>query len=58
MTSKVNQRVKRKNELSDKNEPNMKALKKEEIIAHLSYLQVNYKILENNKLVLENKNKV
>ena len=29
MTSKVNQRVKRKNVFPDKNEPNIKALKKE-----------------------------
>ena len=57
MTSKVNQRIKRKNVFSDKNEPNMKALKKEEIIAHLSTLQANYKILEDKNLVLENKNK-
>ena len=35
----------------------MKALKKEEIIAHFSTLQANYKILEDKNLVLENKNK-
>ena len=47
MTSKVNQRVKRKNEFSDsKNEPNLKALKKEDIIAHFNALQTKHNILE------------
>ena len=58
MTSKLNQRAKRKNEFPDtKNEPNMKVLKKEDIIAHYSALQANYKILENKNLALENRNK-
>ena len=57
MTSKVNQRVKRKNEFSDaKNEPNMKALKKDEIISHFNALQSKYNLLENKILVLEKKN--
>ena len=56
MTSKVNQRAKRKNEFFDvKSEPNMKALKKEDIIARFSALHTNYKILENKNLDLENK---
>ena len=38
---------------SDKNEPNIKALKKEEIIAQFSALQANYKILETKNLALE-----
>ena len=47
MSSKVNLRVKRKNEFSDKNiEPSMKALKKEDIIARYSALQAKYSILE------------
>ena len=57
MTSKLNQRVKRKNEFSDEiNEPNMKALRKEDIIARFRALEANCKILENKNLVLENKN--
>ena len=57
MTSKVNQRAKRKNEFFDvKSEPNMKALKKEDIIARFSALHANYKILENKNLDLEKKN--
>ena len=57
MSSKLNQRVKRKNEFSDeKNEPNMKALRKEDIIARFRALEANCKILENKNLVLENKN--
>ena len=57
MTSKVNQRGKRKNEFSDaKNEPNMKALKKDEIISHFNALQSKYNLLENKILVLEKKN--
>ena len=47
MSSKVNLRVKRKNEFSDKNiEPSMKALKKEDIIARYTALQAKYSILE------------
>ena len=47
MASKVNLRVKRKNEFSDKNtEPSMKALKKEDIIARSTALQAKYSILE------------
>ena len=57
MTSKVNQRAKRKNEFFDaKSEPNMKALKKEDMIARVSALHANYKILENKNLDLEKKN--
>ena len=57
MTSKVNQRFKRKNEFSDaKIEPNMKAMKKEDIIARFTALQGSYNILENKNLVLEKKN--
>ena len=57
MNSKVNQRVKRKNEFSDaKNEPNLKALKKEDIITHFTALQAKYNIMENKVLVLEKKN--
>ena len=53
MSSKVNLRVKRKNEFSDKNtEPSMKALKKEDIIARSTALQAKYSILE-QKIVLE-----
>ena len=59
MTSKVNQRAKRKNEFSDKKiEPNMKALKKEDIIARFSALQANYKILEKKNMKLEEENNV
>ena len=58
MTSKVNQRVKRKNEFSDsKNEPNLKELKKEDIIAHFNALQTKHNILETKILELEKKNK-
>ena len=58
MTSKVNYRVKRKNEFSDfKNEPNLKALKKDDIIAHFTALQTKYNILEIKILELEKKNK-
>ena len=57
MTSKVNQRAKRKNEFSDKkNEPNLKALKKEDIIAQFTALQAKYSILELKVLDLEKKN--
>ena len=56
MNSKVNQRVKRKNNFSDaKIEPNMKALKKEDIIAQFYALQANYDILENKNKVLDEK---
>ena len=44
MTSKVNQRAQRKNNFLDvKNEPNMKALKKEDIIAQFNALQAKYR---------------
>ena len=57
MNSKVNQRVKRKNNFSDaKIEPNMKALKKEDIIAQFNALQANYDILVNKNKDLETKN--
>ena len=56
MTSKVNQRVKRKNNFLDtKIEPNMKALKKEDIIAQFNAHQANYPILENKNIVFEKK---
>ena len=46
MSSKVNLRVKRKNEFSDKNiKPSMKALKKEDIIARYTALKAKYSIL-------------
>ena len=58
MTSKVNQRVKRKNNFLDaKNEPNMKALKKEDIIAQFNALQAKYDILENKNIAMEKENK-
>ena len=58
MTSKVNHRVKRKNEFSDfKNDPNLKALKKDDIIAHFTTLQAKYNILETKILELEKKRK-
>lgn len=58
MTSRINQRVKRKNNFVDaKIEPNMKALKKEDIIAQFHALQANYDILENKNKVLDEKNK-
>ena len=54
MNSKVNQRVKRKNMFSDtKIEPNMKALKKDDIIAKFNALQENYNILEKKNGDLE-----
>ena len=47
MTSKVNQRVKRNNNFLDtKTEPNMKALKKDDIIAKFNALQENFDILK------------
>ena len=52
MSSKVNLRVKRKNEFSDKNiEPSMKALKKEDIIAR--YTAPQSIVFLNKKIVLE-----
>ena len=58
MNSKVNHRGKRKNEFSDsKNEPNLKALKKEDIIAHYTALQTKCNSLEIKILELEKKNK-
>ena len=57
MTSRINQRVKRKNNFVDaKIEPNMKALKKEDIIAQFNTLQANYGILKNKNKVLDEKN--
>ena len=54
MTSKENQRVKRKNNFSDtKIEPNMKALKKDDIIAKFNALQARFNILEKKNEVLE-----
>ena len=54
MTSKENQRVKRKNNFSDtKIEPNMKALKKDDIIAKFNALQVRLNILGKKNEVLE-----
>ena len=54
MTSKMNPRLKRKNEFSDKNiEPNLKALKKDDIIAHYTSLLAKYSILEQKNIVLE-----
>ena len=54
MTSKLNQRAKRKNNFLDaKNEPNMKALKKEDIIAQFNALQAKYDILENKNIAME-----
>ena len=42
------------NEFSDKNtEPSMKALKKEDIIAHYTSLQAKYSILEQKNIVFE-----
>ena len=58
MTSKLNQRAKRKNNFLDaKNEPNMKALKKEDIIAQFNALQAKYVILENKYIAMEKENK-
>ena len=57
MSSKGNQRVKRKNIFSDtKIEPNMKALKKEDIIAQFDALKAKFDILEKKSIVLEKKN--
>ena len=54
MNSKMNPRLKRKNEFSDKNiEPNLKALKKDDIIAHYTSLLAKYSILEQKNIVLE-----
>ena len=54
MTSKINPRLKRKNEFSDKNiEPSLKALKKDDIIAHYTSLLAKYNILEQKNIVLE-----
>ena len=58
MTSKLNQRAKRKNNFLDaKNEPNMKALKKEDIIAQFNVLQAKYNILESKNKAMEKENK-
>ena len=57
MTSKANQRIKRKNEFSNKLEPNMKALKKEDIIARFTALQASYDTLEKKNRSLEEENK-
>ena len=56
MTSKVNQRIKRKNEFSDKIEPNMKALKKEDLISRFTALQASYNTLEKKSRSLEDEN--
>ena len=57
MTSKVNQRAKRKNNFCDsKIEPNLKALKKEDIIAQFNTLQAKFDLLEKKNIVLEKKN--
>ena len=54
MTSKINPRLKRKNEFSDKNiEPSMKALKQDDITAHFTSLLAKYSILEQKNIVLE-----
>ena len=54
MSSKANQRVKRKNEISDlKIEPSLKALKKEDIIARFIVLQANYNNLDKQYRSLE-----
>ena len=59
MTSKANQRVKRKNEFSDlKIEPSLKALKKDDIIARFIALQSNYNNLEKKNRSLEEEKKV
>ena len=58
MTSKANQRIKRKNEFSDnKLEPNKKALKKEDIIAHFNALQASYNVLQKKNIILEEEKK-
>ena len=58
MTSKGNQRLKRKNNFPDtKMEPNLKALKKEDIIAHFNTLQANFNNLEKKNKDLEEENK-
>ena len=58
MTSKVNQRVKRKNNFLDtKIEPNMKALKKDDIIAKFNALQENFDILKKKNEDLEKEKK-
>ena len=57
MSSKGNQRLKRKNLFSDtKIEPNMKALKKEDIIAQFDALKAKFDILEKKNIDLEKKN--
>ena len=58
MTLKVNQRVKRKNNFSDiKSEPNMKALKKEDIIVQFNALQAKFNIIEKKNIDLEQEKK-
>ena len=57
MSSKGNQRVKRKNIFSDtKSEPNMKALKKEDIIAQFDALKAKFDILKKKNIFLVKKN--
>ena len=57
MSSKGNQRVKRKNTFSDtKIETNLKALKKEDIIAQFDVLKAKFDILEKKYIDLEKKN--
>ena len=56
MTSKVNQRVKRKNNFSDiKSEPNMKALKEEDIIVQFNALQAKFNIIDKKNLTKQYK---
>ena len=56
MTSNVIRRVKRKNNFPvTKSEPNLKALKKEDIIAEFNTLQANFEIIEKRNIVLEKK---
>ena len=59
MSSKGNQRLKRKNLFSDtKIEPNMKALKKEDIIAQLMPLRLNLIFLKEKYWLREEKYKL
>ena len=58
MTSKENQRVKRKNNFCDiKSEPNMKALKKEDIIVQFNALQEKFDIIEKKNMDLVRRKK-
>ena len=54
MNSKVKEGVKRKNNFPiTKSEPNLKALKKEDIIAQFNTLQASFDIIEKRNAVLE-----